>query len=131
MNPEQIVKVNVPLVGTYEGKEIDEKNRMILPKALRDIYQLRQRKDSFEECVLFASAINGIPTGSESLDEHPLFAKITDSPQIDTQNYYLVSISSQGRILFTKTHFEAPKNRRVDIIGRGDSLELRIPYQRS
>ena len=113
--PEQIVKFNLPIVGTYIGKEVDVKNRIVIPKKIRDTYRIRQNKEEDKECHIFI--------GNE---KYPKVAILTDNIKFDFEKYYLINFDSQGRILLPKAlDFNLPENRKVDLIGRGDSLEIR------
>ena len=108
--PEPIVKRDIPLTGTYEKRGIDHKNRILIPKPIRTELRLRQNQKE-EDCILYLRK-----------REYPLLATLTDNPQSRFQDYYLIKMDSQGRILLGRV--EIPKDKKVDLFGIGNSIEI-------
>ena len=119
---EEIVKRNVPFAGTYKNMKVDDKGRFIIPRQLRDIFCLRQRRSKIKNCLAFVAP-----------GETPVVATVTDlPPKSQCPNYNLVRMDKQGRVgMSSDIDLDVPEDRTIDFIGYGDYIEIRASNYQS
>lgn len=89
---EQIVKVNVPFAGTYEGK-LDLKGRIVIPSDIMEILKRRQRRKNCSKIILYQSVGNVYPK-EKFLPYIMLKDEINDK---EASQFFLSDFTSQNR----------------------------------